>query len=37
MRGAFADRRFRLLLIGNSLSTFGDTALYLTLGIWASL
>ena len=35
MRGAFADRRFRRLLIGNSLSTFGDTALYLTLGIWA--
>lgn len=35
MRGAFADRQFRRLLIGNSLSTFGDTALYLTLGIWA--
>ncbi|MDR2985280.1 MAG: MFS transporter [Nocardiopsaceae bacterium] len=35
MRGAFADRRFRRLLIGESLSTFGDTALYLTLGIWA--
>ena len=35
MRGAFADRRFRRLLIGQSLSTFGDTALYLTLGIWA--
>src|SRR5215469_12454123 len=35
MRGAFADRRFRRLLIGNSLSAFGDTALYLTLGIWA--
>jgi MFS family permease len=35
MRGAFADARFRRLLIGQSLSTFGDTALYLTLGIWA--
>jgi len=35
MRGAFADGRFRRLLIGQSLSTFGDTALYLTLGIWA--
>jgi MFS family permease len=35
VRGAFADRRFRRLLVGNTLSTFGDTALYLTLGIWA--
>jgi MFS family permease len=35
MRGAFADPRFRRLLVGNSLSSFGDTALYLTLGIWA--
>ena len=35
MRGAFSDPRFRRLLIGNTLSTFGDTALYLTLGIWA--
>lgn len=34
-RGPFADPRFRRLLIGQSLSTFGDTALYLTLGIWA--
>lgn len=34
-RGAFADARFRRLLIGQSLSTFGDTVLYLTLGIWA--
>jgi MFS family permease len=33
--GAFADRRFRRLLAGQTLSTFGDTALYLTLGIWA--
>jgi MFS family permease len=35
MRGALADPRFRRLLVGLSLSTFGDTALYLTLGIWA--
>jgi MFS family permease len=35
VRGAFADPRFRRLLVGNTLSTFGDTALYLTLGIWA--
>jgi MFS family permease len=34
-RGPFADARFRRLLIGKSLSSFGDTALYLTLGIWA--
>lgn len=34
-RGPFADPRFRRLLAGRSLSTFGDTALYLTLGIWA--
>lgn len=34
-RGPFADARFRRLLLGESLSTFGDTALYLTLGIWA--
>ncbi len=33
--GPFADARFRRLLIGRSLSSFGDTALYLTLGIWA--
>jgi MFS family permease len=32
---AFRDPRFRRLLAGQSLSTFGDTALYLTLGIWA--
>lgn len=31
---AFADRRFRRLVIGQSLSSFGDTALYLSLGIW---
>jgi MFS family permease len=34
-RGPFADARFRRLLLGESTSTFGDTALYLTLGIWA--
>jgi MFS family permease len=33
--GAFADPRFRRLLVGQTFSTFGDTALYLTLGIWA--
>jgi MFS family permease len=32
---ALGDRRFRRLLVGNSLSSFGDSALYLTLGIWA--
>ena len=35
LRGPFADARFRRLLAGQSLSGFGDTALYLTLGIWA--
>ncbi len=35
LRGPLADPRFRLLLAGQSLSSFGDTALYLTLGIWA--
>jgi MFS family permease len=29
------DRRFRRFLVGSSLSSFGDSALYLTLGIWA--
>jgi MFS family permease len=33
--GALRDPRFRRLLIGNSTSSFGDSALYLTLGIWA--
>jgi MFS family permease len=33
--GALRDPRFRRLLIGNSISSFGDSALYLTLGIWA--
>lgn len=31
---ALADSRFRRLFIGNSLSSFGDSALYLSLGIW---
>lgn len=30
-----ADPRFRRLLIGQALSGFGSSALYLTLGIWA--
>ncbi len=33
--GALADARFRRLLAGQSLSSFGDTALYLSLAIWA--
>jgi MFS family permease len=33
--GALADPRFRRLLAGSSVSSFGDSALYLTLGIWA--
>jgi MFS family permease len=33
--GALRDPRFRRLLGGNSVSSFGDSALYLTLGIWA--
>jgi MFS family permease len=32
---ALRDPRFRRLLAGTSLSSFGDSALYLTLGIWA--
>jgi MFS family permease len=32
---ALADPRFRRLLIGNSISSFGDSALYLTLAVWA--
>lgn len=32
---ALADARFRRLLIGNSVSSFGDSALYLSLAIWA--
>lgn len=33
--GALGDRRFRRLFAGQALSNFGDSALYLTLGIWA--
>ena len=33
--GALANPRFRRLLIGRSVSSFGDSALYLSLGIWA--
>jgi MFS family permease len=33
--GALSDPRFRRLLAGQALSSFGDSALYLTLGIWA--
>jgi MFS family permease len=33
--GALRDPRFRRLLIGNSISSFGNSALYLSLGIWA--
>lgn len=33
--GVLRDGRFRRLLIGQSISNFGDTALYLSLGIWA--
>lgn len=32
---ALRDRRFRRILGGYALSTFGDSALYITLGIWA--
>lgn len=32
---ALSDARFTRLLIGNSVSSFGDSALYLSLGIWA--
>jgi MFS family permease len=32
---ALRDARFRRLLIGQSLSSFGDSALYLSLAIWA--
>lgn len=31
---ALADPRFRRLFVGNALSSFGDSALYLSLGIW---
>ena len=32
---ALGDARFRRLLIGNSVSSFGASALYLSLGLWA--
>jgi MFS family permease len=32
---ALRDWRFRRVLVGQSLSSFGDSAMYLTLGIWA--
>ena len=35
MAGLLADRGFRRLLVGQSISNFGDTCLYLSLGIWA--
>src|SRR3954463_10215902 len=34
MRSLFAHRDARLLLLGQTLSYFGDRALYLVLGIW---
>ncbi len=33
--GALREPRFRRLLVGWSLSNFGDSALYLSLAIWA--
>jgi MFS family permease len=35
MRDLLRHRDFRLLLIGQTLSMFGDTAMLLTLGMWA--
>lgn len=35
MRELLRHRDFRLLLVGQTLSMFGDTAMLLTLGIWA--
>jgi MFS family permease len=35
MRRLFANRDTRLLLVGQSLSTYGDLAMFLALGIWA--
>lgn len=34
MRRLLADRRFRLLLLGQTLTMFGDVALFLVLAIW---
>ena len=33
--GVLGDSRFGRLLVGQTLSGVGDSALYLTLGIWA--
>jgi hypothetical protein len=33
--GALRVRRFRRVFAGQAVSSFGDTALYVTLGIWA--
>jgi MFS family permease len=33
--GALVEPRFRRLLVGSSVSSFGDSALYLSMGIWA--
>src|SRR5438309_8627254 len=35
MRRLFADRDARLLIGGEALSMFGDSAMFLALGIWA--
>ena len=35
MRELLRHRDFRLLMIGQTLSMFGDTAMLLTLGMWA--
>ena len=34
MRALLADRNARLLLVGQSLSLFGDRAMYLALSVW---
>ena len=35
MKGVFKNRDFRLYLVGQACSTFGDSAMYLALAIWA--
>jgi hypothetical protein len=35
MRELMRHRDFRLLMTGQTLSMFGDTAMLLTLGMWA--
>ncbi len=35
MRSLFADRDFRLLAVGQTLSALGDYAMFLALGVWA--